>query len=736
MNTQKSNLKFDVFLSRKSEDIDMSMRIYKYLTAAGLKVFDASVSLPEMGISDYSKAIDLALDNCTNLVVVTSSSDHPSSSWVEAEWRFFLNKKRANKKKGNLLCVTTDNVEIEDLPPSLQNFEVVNENNLDRLLPYVNTKTASVADKHINESSTVTPPPKKVAPKQKTSTTINDPWYENLPIKKIGFASLGVVLLAFIGFQFMSSDSKNEAKINELLTKAYDHYKDNETREAFLIYKEAAELNSGRAYEALSTIHYEGVGVPIDVKLGKEYAEKAVEHGYIAGAFNIGFDYYKGKSGKVDTVKAKPYFEKAFEQIKKLAFEGDPECQNLYGLYYDYGFDVPRDQVKAADFYLKSANQGHPPAMSNIAHCYTSGYGVLKDYDKALSWLRKGEKLNLLRALHGLGNAYTNGFGVPLNDSIAHKYYNKAADLGYRGSYWSLGSQYYAGNGVEKDLEKAKWWYEKGAKKGDSDCLNSLGTMYQNGIGVEKNYNKARTYYLDAIDLNNSFSMNNLGILYELKDGFDDINKAREFYEQSAKIGYNTAIVNLARFYKQSKGGLKSNGPNALKWYKEAYKHERALNYNFSAASIAKLYHEGSKYVKPNKLLAAKWLEIASYSGSSESMEKLAHLYESGIGVEKDLELSELWKANSKVKGKKYKIPLIDENGKKVPNYIYVINKYPEGDNPLDFDQKILREVNNLEIPPEVVESFDKLYVIALENDVSFIELCEYALESEDKDSK
>lgn len=136
-NSPDHNIEFDVFLSRKTVDQEMSLKVYHFLKQQGLKVFDASVSLPEIGIADYSKAIDIALDHCKHLVVVTSSSHHPSSSWVEAEWRFYLNKKRGGKKMGNILCVVSPDVIIEKLPPSLQNFEVIPIDNMDRLLPYV-----------------------------------------------------------------------------------------------------------------------------------------------------------------------------------------------------------------------------------------------------------------------------------------------------------------------------------------------------------------------------------------------------------------------------------------------------------------------------------------------------------------------------------------------------------------------------------------------------------------------
>jgi hypothetical protein len=128
-----------VFISAKSADYDYALRVYEFLTDRGIAAFFSKESLPQLGESDYRKAIDQALDETKHMIVVTSSSDNVRSSWVEAEWGFFINEKRSDRKSGNLITLTVGDVGPADLPPSLRSHAVIpyGEKHLPHLLDYV-----------------------------------------------------------------------------------------------------------------------------------------------------------------------------------------------------------------------------------------------------------------------------------------------------------------------------------------------------------------------------------------------------------------------------------------------------------------------------------------------------------------------------------------------------------------------------------------------------------------------
>ena len=81
---------------------------------------------------------------------------------------------------------------------------------------------------------------------------------------------------------------------------------------------------------------------------------------------------------------------------------------------------------------------------------------------------------------------------------------------------------------------------------------------------------------------------------------------------------------------------------------------------------------------------------------------------------------------------KKFKIPC-DFSGQKIPFDLYVGE--PRSDrHPLANQQNWLSTERGGSIPKEVMDSFDKLHKIAIENNVSFEELCMYALGSAAED--
>lgn len=151
-----SSPKIDVFISRKSTDRAMAEKLYDYLTAKGLTVFDSDKSLPTLGNSDYRDAIDQALDQCTHMIVIGSSAENISSSWVKAEWGFYIGEKRADRKSGNILTVIAEGMEIKDLPASLRNYEVISfgTSRFERIGRYVGLNNSAENEK---KAASITP---------------------------------------------------------------------------------------------------------------------------------------------------------------------------------------------------------------------------------------------------------------------------------------------------------------------------------------------------------------------------------------------------------------------------------------------------------------------------------------------------------------------------------------------------------------------------------------------------
>lgn len=287
--------KFDVFLSRKTEDAQLADKIYEYLTGQGLKVFDAGHSLMEIGNSNYSEAIDEALEGTSHLIVIGSSVENISSEWVKSEWRFFLNRKRSGKKMGNIFSVITNDMVIDDLPASLHNYEVIFfETGFDKLIHY------------LGGSKPVDP---MVSLKDKKDME------ELLPKDRIN--------LGLLDFE------KGKA--------LYDHKK---YGEAYYYLQKSAEQGNPSGKNLLGLMYNDGNYLNQDYYKAMNWYEKAAEQGYAPAQNNIGILYHNGHGGTQDYKTAMLWYEKAADQ-------GFAAAQNNIGVLYYHGHGVTQDYKTA-----------------------------------------------------------------------------------------------------------------------------------------------------------------------------------------------------------------------------------------------------------------------------------------------------------------------------------------------------------------------------------------------------
>jgi hypothetical protein len=360
--------RIDVFLSRKSQDAHLAKEVYDFLTSKGLQVFDSDHSLLEMGNSDYSRAIDDALVKTNHLIVIGSSVENITSSWVEAEWRFFLNRKRANKTKGNILTVVTKTVAIDDLPPSLQNYEVITfEQKNTKILPYVmvgHIKEMIVEEK-IGETVVEIPKKPKTVLKEKVKKVekpivVNDPLiepingYKDILTKwQKSFWYIPIVICSstlLLSFIYSISQYKE----------AYSTV-DSVVVDTTLIFP---------TEDSTKAIHYASLS---DIELEQKANEGIAKAQYWLGYRN----------------KTKGYYNMAFRWYLKAAKQGNAYAQNDIGVLFKNGFGVEKDYAQAMLWYLKASEQGNDAAQGNIGALYFNGQGVPQDKETAKEWFLK-----------------------------------------------------------------------------------------------------------------------------------------------------------------------------------------------------------------------------------------------------------------------------------------------------------------------------------------------------------
>lgn len=80
-------------------------------------------------------------------------------------------------------------------------------------------------------------------------------------------------------------------------------------------------------------------------------------------------------------------FQEAMEAFLPAARSGNADAEELIGVMYALGLGVERDDVRAFEWYLRSAMKGHPGAQSGVGWYYEVGRGMpAPDLVRAYMW--------------------------------------------------------------------------------------------------------------------------------------------------------------------------------------------------------------------------------------------------------------------------------------------------------------------------------------------------------------
>ncbi len=232
------------------------------------------------------------------------------------------------------------------------------------------------------------------------------------------------------------------------------------------------------------------------------------------------------------------------------------------------------------------------------------------------------------------------------NYAEALKWFKRAADQGLSKSQVSLGFLYGEGLGVKADHVQAFHWYSLAAAQGDPDGEFDMGMCYHHGDGVKQNPDLAIKWFTRALNHGDDEgrSANGIGLVYETRP-HDDQNKdyaqAFRWYRQGAEMGFGESQYNVCRLAAQGLGGVTTDYHDALKWCSQLAERDDESSY-FGQYGMGRIYEQGLG-VPQNSELAAEWYRKGAEHGNTSSQMKLATLYSSGKGVERDLIQAYKW---------------------------------------------------------------------------------------------
>ena len=360
--------------------------------------------------------------------------------------------------------------------------------------------------------------------------------------------------------------------------------------------------------------------------------KQEAEAGDAIAQFKLGEIYYQGNGMPRDRIKA-------FDWYQKAAIQGNAFAQEHLGIMYFYGETLPVDEIKAlewyqkaAKWYEKAAQQGNIDAQNRLGVLYLYGDALPKDVSKGLELIQKAAEQGNPDAQNRLGVMYSNGDYLPKDFVKAFDWRQKAAIQGNSDAQSNLGRMYQFGQGVQKDNSKALEWYLKSAIQGNAGAQSNLGRMYYEGQGVQKDNSKALEWYQKAAAQGNVYAQYNLGVMYYEGDGVSkDIFKAIECYQKSAIQGNANAQFKLGYMYDTGDGVAKDTS-KALEWYlKSAIQGNVYAQYNLGV-----MYTNGAGVPKDYSK-AFYWYQKSAVQGDADAQFNLGDMYRNGDGVAKDI---------------------------------------------------------------------------------------------------
>ena len=324
--------------------------------------------------------------------------------------------------------------------------------------------------------------------------------------------------------------------------------------------------------------------------------QKAASKGNPAAMYMVGYIYWfeKGTSFESEALK---YFNQAIDK-------GHAGAMRMKGKVFRH----KNDKQKAREWYdLAVEKGGDADAMSGIG-------GDIENPEEKLKWkIKAAQRDKTGIEMYFLAEHYQEKLGD--NDKAIY-WYERAAEKGQRFSMYELGERYLKGKGANKNPEKALYWYEKAANQYHYGSMYQTAEMYRKGIGTQKNNEKAYFWYDKAI--NGSWSERKV-IIGEF---FLEIHKNEEaitLLKTAAEENNQDAMDLLGDIYYNGNPAAEKNYEEALKWYLLAYKNkDQKPKYSF--------YEE------------QRTINISALK------EKIAKMYEEGLGVEKDKKKAKEWR--------------------------------------------------------------------------------------------
>lgn len=358
--------------------------------------------------------------------------------------------------------------------------------------------------------------------------------------------------------------------------------------------------------------------------------------------------YHEGIKVARDETQALQLFQEASK------YDGEA-CYHL-GLAYLNGDLSLEKNKKLAALYLKAGAQtDYYPAKYVLASQFIDDENFLEDKFKAVEYLQPAAYYGVTDAQVKLAKILMK-FSLPQYDEAAFHWILQASNHDSQAKYL-LGCCHYEGIGTKVDYSAAVQIFYELSTLGDILSEFKLGQMLYYGQGIDKNKSLGKSKILHAAKFGVIEAKNFVLVLLEeeerskkadleksnnsAEDDFEDglaspeSKEWIEFVAQHAdpKIIYRQGVNHLF-----GKNAYSQNIPLGLKFIHQAAENE----YILAQRQLGIIYEQGM-IGTPDICKAHDWYLIAAKNGDNYSQYRLANLYYTGFGGEKNYIQSYAW---------------------------------------------------------------------------------------------
>lgn len=335
--------------------------------------------------------------------------------------------------------------------------------------------------------------------------------------------------------------------------------------------------------------------------------------------------------------------------------------------------DTTPDFEAAHVLLMVEAEKCNALAMHDLGRMFADGLGRGIDSELAQGWYEKA--LTTFHAVQNtkaaayieyrIGKIYNAGLGTEQDYSKAAHWFTLASAVdksqhrkGNKYAQYSLAGLYLHGKGVEVDLERAHSLYQQSASQDFPYASYELAKLCRDGIGIAKDDAQAGEHFKKAFigfvkleqDSHDDKLQYRIGQMYQTGTGTeDDLQKATEYYELSARLGNCRAQYQLAKIYLADKDASVEKVQLAMDWLKKSVEGGN----QFAQYALGKCYRDGV-HVEKDELEALRLFTLSAKQDNEFAAYALGKLYLKSDIIAKDVPTAVLWLTKSATLGNQF----------------------------------------------------------------------------------